>query len=37
MLTIRLATDDDMRPITSKNLADIRLLPYLYIPRTTGR
>ena len=29
--TIRLVTDDDMRAITSKNVDDIRRLPFLYI------
>ena len=29
--TIRLATVEDMRAITSKNAADIRRLPFLYI------
>jgi hypothetical protein len=32
MPTIRLATDDDMRRITSQNLAPISALPWLYIP-----
>lgn len=32
MPTIRLATDDDMRQIDSRNLAKIALLPHLYIP-----
>lgn len=32
MPTIRLATDDDMRPITSRNLDEIDKLPHLYIP-----
>ena len=31
MPTNRLATDDDMRAITSHNLDDIRRLPFLYI------
>lgn len=31
MTTIRLATDDDMRSITSQNAAEIRRLPFLYI------
>lgn len=36
MPTIRLATDDDMRAIDSRNLAAIALLPYLYIPTDNG-
>lgn len=31
MPTIRLATDDDMRAITSQNVDEIKRLPYLYI------
>jgi hypothetical protein len=30
--TIRLATDDDMRQIDSRNLERIALLPHLYVP-----
>lgn len=30
--TIRLATDDDMRQISSKDLSPIFALPFLYIP-----
>lgn len=29
--SIRLATDDDLRSITSQNVAEIRRLPFLYI------
>jgi hypothetical protein len=32
MPTIRLATDDDMRAIDSRNIAQINDLPHLYIP-----
>jgi hypothetical protein len=32
MPTIRLATLEDMRAITTKNLQDIERLPFLYIP-----
>lgn len=32
MPTIRLATDDDMRAIDSRNLTDLDKLPRLYIP-----
>lgn len=32
MPTIRLATLEDMRAITSQNLDAIKLVPYLYIP-----
>lgn len=32
MPTIRLATLEDMRAITSQNLDVIKLVPYLYIP-----
>ena len=32
MPTIRLATDADMRAISSQNLADLKHLPYVYIP-----
>ena len=34
--TIRLATDDDMRAITSRNLDEIHSLPYVYIPTPDG-
>lgn len=30
--TIRLATVEDMRAITTKNLEDVQRLPFLYIP-----
>jgi hypothetical protein len=32
MPTIRLATDDDLRQITSQNLEPLDALPWLYIP-----
>lgn len=32
MPTIKLATDDDMRAIDSRNLAALDALPHLYIP-----
>jgi hypothetical protein len=32
MPAFRLATDDDLRPITSQNMEDLWLLPQLYIP-----
>lgn len=34
--TIRLATDDDMRAIDSRNLDAIHRLPWLYIPTDDG-
>lgn len=34
MPTIRLATDDDMRSITSKDLSPINVLPHVYISVT---
>lgn len=36
MPTIRLATDDDMRAITSRDLSPIHGLPHLYIPTDDG-